>query len=765
MEVTPYMYMNLVQSYVLLGMMCGLATIIFIAQFKPTDEHPYPIAASVPISFILPIILYIMELKGLFPDNFPHPLFPLDFPLAISLLIMWPAFQVYTQENVSLYPVTVSIGLATSFFIVVAHKGGVIQCVVGYSLWFVFVFWMIHGAVKSPYMRAFLLIRRYKDEFLEPGKLPVPPGPIGEAYRTLYSQESRPSALPALPKFSDPDGSINLWFEAAQKIFARNSKEIADFYVEQATRVNKLLSSIVPNHAEGPFRVPLIDAIPNLNLFLSNMLTPFFSPKATELGVATAFRETYLANQQAVSMRELSASELKAGTMLRIRDFRGTPSEVVNGYLKGTVFENVFKGEVPLGYKKQSTRFEHTWIVAPPNSGKTTLLQAMIANDLAAVERGEASVIVLDSQPQMIDRLKELKLFERVPLHVIDPAEDISVNPFTVEGLGTERADTTVVELLRYVIGSLLDAPMTPKQTSMFRRVIRGLLQSRDPTLKTMMHLLQGKLKLDPSRLDPDTRSYFEDSFYKDASLRETKDQVAWRIDGILGQSTTVERILSQPTSDINFERALTTPSVTLVYTNDDLMGKEGCAFLGRLCIAQILRAARARSGTGHDMPVYVYVDEAHDVISTDPNVAILLAQVRKYNVGFTFAHQWISQIKSPEVVDALSNAGSIFASRNRDDAKRLAGYMNCAPELITSRRAGEFVIFIRDQTDQGIPVKVPGDVLSRMPKSSARYRPRTVTPEEASRYETATPAEPLAEPVPPKKSDDDIDITPSISL
>ena len=66
----------------------------------------------------------------------------------------------------------------------------------------------------------------------------------------------------------------------------------------------------------------------------------------------------------------------------------------------------------PLGTEiPQRVRNSHHWIVAGTGAGKTTALQYLIAKDLERAVRGECSVVVIDSQHQLIEQLSSLKLF------------------------------------------------------------------------------------------------------------------------------------------------------------------------------------------------------------------------------------------------------------------------------------------------------------------------------------------------------------------
>jgi hypothetical protein len=381
-------------------------------------------------------------------------------------------------------------------------------------------------------------------------------------------------------------------------------------------------------------------------------------------------------------------------------------------------------------YRDLSTRFEHAWIIAPPKSGKTQLLQSMIAWDLPAARDGKASIVVIDSQGPMIETLKHLAIFNHIPLRIIDPAYDVSANPFAISG-----TDDNANFMLNYIIGALYDAPMTSKQSGMFQWVLRGLTQTGGATIRLLMQVLLGH-RLDTTNFDDDTREYFENSFYRDTSLNDTKEQVGWRIRNMLSNAT-VARMFSQERNDLDFTPIFDSPGVTLIYTNKKLLKSAGTELFGRICIAQILLASQAREGRG--LNSFVYVDECQDYIKSDPHMPELLDQARKQNIGFILAHQRLNQMKG-DVYDALCNdAGMIMASRLRECGS-LPKYMECSEDDLRRTKVGEFMCFIRDQRPyKAQSITVPGFVLEKMPK-------RTYTPPPPR---AATPEPPRASPPP----------------
>jgi hypothetical protein len=85
------------------------------------------------------------------------------------------------------------------------------------------------------------------------------------------------------------------------------------------------------------------------------------------------------------------------------------PIELVDTYLGGTPFRDLLL--TPVAFQlPMSARFQHHWIVAPPGTGKSTALQFLIARDLELVARNEASIVVMESNRDLIKAIEGLKL-------------------------------------------------------------------------------------------------------------------------------------------------------------------------------------------------------------------------------------------------------------------------------------------------------------------------------------------------------------------
>lgn len=400
-----------------------------------------------------------------------------------------------------------------------------------------------------------------------------------------------------------------------------------------------------------------------------------------------------------------------------------------------------------LDFLKQSTefvipteaRFEHCHIVAGSGHGKTQTLQYLIAENLSAVAKGERSIIVLDSQGDLIENIAHLAEFAPGgPLHdrlvLIDPSDvewPVSLNLFDVgierlqgyEPLERERLTNSILELYDFVLGSLLSAEMTQKQNVIFRYVTRLMLHIPDATIHTLRELMEPdshiKFAAHIEKLSGTARQFFETEF-TDREFTQTKKQVLRRLWGIL-ENQTFERMFSHPRSKLDLFKEMNTGKVILINTAKDLLKEQGSEIFGRFFIALVAQAAQERATlpTGKRLPTFVYVDEAADYF--DRNIGVILAQARKYKVGMVLAHQYLGQLDA-KLQDAFgaNTAIKLAGGVSAKDARTLASMLRCSPELIESQPKGSFACSIRGYTDNAIPLSFPFGYLENKAKMSA---------------------------------------------
>lgn len=412
------------------------------------------------------------------------------------------------------------------------------------------------------------------------------------------------------------------------------------------------------------------------------------------------------------------------------RDYKG--DDLVDTYLSGTVLKELFQLKTPFEIPEKS-RFEHTHIVAGTGHGKSQTLQYFIAKDLEDVTRRDKSVVVIDSQGDLIRTILKSNPLPPEQIVLIDPEDiafPVALNLFSVgqdrlasyNELERERLTNSIIELYDFVLGSLLDSGMTSKQSVVFRYVTRLMFHIPDATIHTLVELMEegGSEKYEDQikQLEGTPRRFFETEF-KGKEFNATKTQVLRRLYGVL-ENQTFERMFANPQSKFDMFSEMNSGKLILINTAKSLLKEQGTEVFGRFFIALIAQAAQERATLpGWDrLPTMVYVDEAQDYF--DKNIGIILSQARKYNVGMVMAHQYLGQLgqglqEAFEANTSIKMAGGVSAR----DARALSGQMAADADMIQRQPKGTFATYVKGLTQRAVPISIPFFVLEKRDKAT----------------------------------------------
>src|ERR1044072_8565542 len=214
-------------------------------------------------------------------------------------------------------------------------------------------------------------------------------------------------------------------------------------------------------------------------------------------------------------------------------------------------------------------------IIGGTGHGKTQLMQLMIYNDLLKAAEGKGSVVVIDSQGDLIRTISHLDLFAAGRqgslgdrLLLIDPDDGACpppLNLFDMEMGDLARYDAAdpekllngTIALYEYIFGALLGAELTNRQGVIFRYLARLMTVIPNATIHTLIELMEDGELLRPymATLDGSARRFFETQYFT-PTYDDTKRQVLHRLWGTLS-TPTLERMFSHPRNKIDLFEAM----------------------------------------------------------------------------------------------------------------------------------------------------------------------------------------------------------------
>jgi len=535
-------------------------------------------------------------------------------------------------------------------------------------------------------------------------------------------------------------------FLRAKQHFLANQDRVTDLLATALGNVFGGLIGELPALSEDAddlaLTVPLVTLMRRPGATIDKLIGTLLTEELADAGMLTTLQKRLYENVCLTSGVDPD-DEKRRKPLIAADDADLPPIELVETYLKGTPFLDLLLTPVPFEIPL-SARFQHHWIVAPPGTGKSTALQFLLAGDFELVANNQASVVVMESNRDLIKAIEGLKVF--APGEILDgkllsiDAEDvewpIALNLFDV---GMENMDSyspadrealhnAVLTLYDYIFSALLSAEMTSRQNTLFNFTIQLLLNIPSATLDTLIDLMQpnGLKQFEQylPKLDHDARRFFDLKF-NSREFDRTKEQVVDRLFAVK-RIRTLSRMFSAPKSKLDFFKEMGAAKVILINVPQSLLQEDGVEIVGRFFISMILLAAHKRQllPKHERLPCFVYIDECQDFIKRDPKIPVILDQARKLNVGLILAHQRLQQLQ-PYVLDALYGATAIkFASQVSDAAAHaLARDMRTTPDFILNQPPFHFAAFIRGSTHTAVSVGIPAIDMNAAPRMNEEER------------------------------------------
>ena len=308
-----------------------------------------------------------------------------------------------------------------------------------------------------------------------------------------------------------------------------------------------------------------------------------------------------------------------------------------------------------------SDRLLHLYLVGMTGTGKSTLLENMVQQDVT----GGRGFCLIDPHGDLAEQVhKSLS----VPHHywdVADPDCPLGYNPLARV---SEEYRPLVASGLIEALKKQWPEAWGARMEHLLRHAVLALLEQDQADLRDIMKLFvfKGFRRQVTERIaDPQVRAFWKHEFpalnYQTSA--DGVSPIANKLGAFLAHPT-VRTALSEPTKPLRFRALMDGGEILIVNLAKGRLGADVSNVLGGLITASLMNAAFTRHGLpeAERRPFFLYVDEFHNL--TTRSFAGLLSEARKYGLGLVLAHQHLSQTDH-EVRDAiLGNVGSTVVFR-----------------------------------------------------------------------------------------------------
>lgn len=351
---------------------------------------------------------------------------------------------------------------------------------------------------------------------------------------------------------------------------------------------------------------------------------------------------------------------------------------------------NFYRGEMKEVRIKGEDRFRHFYVIGQTGTGKSSILQVMIRQDL----REGRGLCVIDPHGSLIEDI--------MPFIPRERADDVVYfNPGDLErplGLNLLEADTdeerdwVALEAMNIMIKLFDEEIFGPRIQDYFRNGCLTLMA--DPEGGALTDVVRLFTDDDYSRekvkhvKNPIVKSFWEHQMAK-TGAREKQEMIPY-FAAKFGQFVTngmMRNIIGQARSAFNFSDVMNNKKILLMNLSKGETGEVNSKLLGLIIVAKIQMAAMRRQKHSKEdrQDFFLYIDEFQNYV-TD-SIESILSEARKYRLGLIIAHQYLAQLegntakkgsKQVSLKDAIfGNVGSIMAYKiGAQDAEFMAKEM-----------------------------------------------------------------------------------------
>jgi len=314
---------------------------------------------------------------------------------------------------------------------------------------------------------------------------------------------------------------------------------------------------------------------------------------------------------------------------------------------------------------KIKDRLLHSYCIGKTGTGKSTLLQNMIIDDM----RKGRGVAVVDPHGDLIRDVLEFVPQERIDDVVyFSPAErdfPVAFNPLeSVDPDMKNIVASGVVGIFKKIFGD----SWGPRLEYILRNTILGLLDYKDATMLGINRILvdaQYRRKIVSEIKDPIIRDFFINEYERyDQKFRTEAIAPIQNKVGQFLSSSTIRNIVGQPKSSIDIRDIMDNEKIFFLDLSIGKIGEDNSALLGAMMITKMQLAAMSRAGLEKEkrIPFYLYVDEFQN-FATD-SFAVILSEARKYGLSIVMTNQYIAQMPEEVAHAVFGNVGTIISFR-----------------------------------------------------------------------------------------------------
>ncbi|MCX6077482.1 MAG: type IV secretion system DNA-binding domain-containing protein [Campylobacterales bacterium] len=342
-------------------------------------------------------------------------------------------------------------------------------------------------------------------------------------------------------------------------------------------------------------------------------------------------------------------------------------------------------------------RYKHTYITGMTGSGKSELLKVLIMADIL---RANGSVILLEPHGDLAQGVARL-IKEKTRLIYINPflsdSKTPTINLFNL----SNKSDPSIARMTQVILNVLKsvnsDESFTGAMEDVLEMCIRVLLRKGNGSFQELYRFLNDSRNEDLVQLGINSPNQLESEFFEDdfSSSKPTKDAVRRRLKKLLNDP--IFSNLMNGDNTIDLEAAMNEKGKIIVFNIPKGKMPNTYKYYIRFIVEyiQVLALKRADVAEGDRTHTHLYIDEAHNFITSTATISEILTESRKYKLFVTFAHQAITQIRDTNLRDIMTSMTNvkIIGKNSNKTLEAINKTLNTKLEDVAKLEAGEFYL------------------------------------------------------------------------
>ena len=314
---------------------------------------------------------------------------------------------------------------------------------------------------------------------------------------------------------------------------------------------------------------------------------------------------------------------------------------------------------------KQADRRSHMYVIGKTGTGKSTLLEALIRQDIAA-GRGLA---LFDPHGDLADQVARSAAHKTrtgiINFDVPRDWRDLGFNPLAdIPPAKRALAASGILEVFKKIWAEFWG----PRTEHILRNALLTLVEQPFATLADILRLFDEDRyrKSAAGRVANAQVRHFWLHEYENYPKRLRGEAVAPLQNkvGAFLANPVLGRILTQPKSTLDLRQIMDEGQILIINLSKGQLGHDTTFLLGALLVSMISTVALGRADVteAKRRDFHLYLDEFQSF--TTESLAEMLSELRKYRVSLVLAHQFLSQLDRQMRDAILGNVGTTICFR-----------------------------------------------------------------------------------------------------